>query len=150
MELQVMHKYDEMGHLGIEKTYDSVIKSYWFPDMKRKITEYIWNCLKCISFTPSEDKQEGYLHCTPKGQLSFEIYHIDYYGPIDKEQVIKQYLLVVIDFFTKYVKLYPTKTSATNKEIDQLTLYFSNYSSPRTIISDRGTAFTWIRTFLQR
>ena len=48
-----MYKYDKMSHLGIEKTCDNVIKSYWFPDMKRKITEYILNYLKCISFTPS-------------------------------------------------------------------------------------------------
>ncbi|KYN23205.1 hypothetical protein ALC57_04382 [Trachymyrmex cornetzi] len=92
MELQVMHKYhDKMGHLGIEKTYDNVIKSYWFPDMKRKITEYIFNCLKCISFSPSAGRQEGYLHCIPKGQLPFEICHVDHYGLIDKERVIKRY-----------------------------------------------------------
>jgi len=78
MEFQVLHKYhDGMGHFGIEKTFDNVIKSYWFPDMKQKIKEYISNCLKCISFAPSVGKQEGYLHCIPKGQLPFDI-HISY------------------------------------------------------------------------
>jgi len=139
----VLHKYhDGMDHFGVEKTFDNVIKSYWFPDMKRKIKEYISNCLKCISFAPSVGKQEGYLYCIPKGQLPFDIYHIDHYGPIDKERLLKRYLLVVIDSFTKFVKLYPTKTTKTSEAINCLNVHFANYSRPRILISDRGTAFT--------
>ncbi|KAL0117611.1 hypothetical protein PUN28_008779 [Cardiocondyla obscurior] len=51
-------------------------------------------------------------------------------------------MLVVIDAFTKFVKLYPTKTTATQEVISQLQTHFCNYSRPRIIISDRGTAFT--------
>lgn len=131
-----------MGHLAHEKTVDNIRKSYWFPDMTRKVKEYISNCLKCISFSPSVGKKEGYLHCIPKGRLPFEIFHIDHYGLIDRERLVKRYLLVVIDSFTKFVKLYPTKTTATQEVINQLITHFSNYSRPRTIISDRGTAFS--------
>lgn len=143
MELQILHKYhDQMGHLAFEKTYDNIKRSYWFPDMIQKVKEYISNCLKCISFSPSVGKKEGYLHCIPKGQMPFEIYHLDHFGPIDKKQLIKRYLLVVIDSFTKFVKLYPTKTTATQEVINHLQIHFNNYSRPRVIISDRGTAFT--------
>jgi len=143
MEFQVLHKYhDEMGHFGVEKTFDNIIKSYWFPDMRQKVKEYISNCLKCILFAPSVGKHEGHLHCIPKGQLPFDIYHIDHYGPIDKERSAKRYLLVVIDSFTKFVKLYPTKTTTTSEVINHLNIHFANYSRPRIVISDRGTAFT--------
>ena len=143
MEFQVLNKYhDQMGHLGIEKTFETILKSYWFPCMKQKIKNYISNCLKCIAFSPLTGKKEGYLHSIPKGQIPFETYHIDHYGPIDKDRLTKRYLLVVVDAFSKFTKLYPTKSTTTNEVINNLTLHFCNYSRPRIIISDRGTAFT--------
>ena len=143
MEAHVLHRYhDQMGHLAVEKTFDNVRKSYWFPKMRQKIKDHIANCLKCIAFSPFEGKKEGYLHCIPKGEMPFEIYHIDHYGPIDKDRLAKRYLLVVIDAFTKFVKLYPTKTTATQEVISHLLVHFSNFSRPRVIISDRGTAFS--------
>lgn len=143
METHVLHRYhDQMGHFAVERTYDNIIKSYWFPHMRQKIRDHVSNCLKCIAFSPSEGKRQGYLHCIPKGQVPFEVYHIDHYGPVDKDRLAKRYLLVVIDAFTKFVKLYPTKTTATQEVISHLQVHFSNYSRPRVIISDRGTAFT--------
>lgn len=143
METHVLQRYhDQMGHFAVEKTFDNIIKSYWFPHMKQRIKDYIANCLKCIAFSPSEGRKQGYLHCIPKGQVPFEVYHIDHYGPIDKDRLAKRYLLVVIDAFTKFVKLYPTKTTAAQEVINHLLIHFSNYSRPRIIISDRGTAFT--------
>jgi len=82
------------------------------------------------------------LHCIPKGHVPFNTYHIDHYGPIDKERLLKRYLLVVVDAFTKFTKLYPTKTTTTVEVINQLSIHFSNYSRPCIIVSDRGTAFT--------
>lgn len=88
-------------------------------------------------------KKEGYLHCIPKGQIPFEIYHIDHYGPIDKDRLSKRFFLVVIDAFTKFTKLYSTKTTATSEVISQLEVHFVKYSRPSTLISDRGTVFTF-------
>jgi len=71
MESHVLYKYhDQMGHLGIEKTLDMILKSYWFPNARRKVEEHISNCLKCISFSPQQGKKEGYLNCIPKGQIT--------------------------------------------------------------------------------
>lgn len=86
MEFHIIHKYhDQLGHQGIEKTINSIKQTYWFPKMKEKIHDYISNCLKCISFSPSSGKIERYLQCIPKGNIPFGTYHIDHYGPIDKE-----------------------------------------------------------------
>lgn len=143
MEFHVIHKYhDQVGHMGVEKTISAIMQTYWFPKMKQKVQDYISNCLKCIFFSPSSGRVEGYLHCIPKGNTPFVTYHVDHYGPIDKEQRVKQYLLVVIDSFTKFTKLYPTKTTSCNEVISHLMVHFSNFSRPSVIISDRGTAFT--------
>lgn len=57
MEKNVLFKYhDELAHQGVTKVYETLRKSYWFPDMKNKINEHIRNCCKCIAFTPSSAK----------------------------------------------------------------------------------------------
>jgi len=49
---------------------------------------------------------------------------------------------VVIDAFTKFTKLYATKTLTSKESIECLKQHFANYSRPHTIVSDRGTSFT--------
>lgn len=48
----------------------------------------------------------------------------------------------MIDGFTKFIKLYPCKTTKTEEVIRHLKDYFRAYSKPRRLISDRGTCFT--------
>ena len=54
----------------------------------------------------------------------------------------KKYILVVIDAFTKLVKLYLTASTGAREVCNALNQYFSYYSRPKRIISDRGTCFT--------
>lgn len=77
----------------------------------------------------------------PKGNVPFSVIHIDHLGPIDKS-LPKRYVLVVIDAFTKFVKLYGTKTTSSKETVNCLLQYFQNYSRPQIIVSDRGTCFT--------
>lgn len=74
--------------------------------------------------------------------MPFLTCHIDHFGPIDKNIAIKKYVLLVIDGFTKFSKLYAVKTTNTKETIDCLFDYFRNYSRPKIIISDRGSCFT--------
>lgn len=143
MKNQIMHKYhDELGHRGADKTCDAIERNYWFPKMHKKVCLYIQNCLKCIAYSLISGKSEGYLHTIPKGNVPFHMVHIDHYGPIEKQRLVKQYILVVIDAFTKFTKLYATKTTASKEVINALREYFANYSRPLVIISDRGSSFT--------
>jgi len=61
---------------------------------------------------------------------------------VDKQVLVKKHILVVVDAFSKFVRLYPTKTTGTKEVMDHLSQYFRYYSRPKFIISDRGSAFT--------
>lgn len=110
--------------------------------MKEKVKNYVSKCLKCLSFAPHSGKTEGFLHCIPKGNIPFDTLHIDHLGPFQKAHHEHKYILLVTDAFTKFVKLFPTKTTNTNEVIKHLQNYFSFYSRPIRLISDRGSAFT--------
>jgi len=90
----------------------------------------------------SSGKKEGHLHNIPKGNLPFQTIHIDHYGPLEKSGKGYKYIFSIIDSFTKFIKLYPCKSTKTEESIKHLCTYFNNYSKPNRIISDRGTSFT--------
>lgn len=143
MEPNILYKYhDEMGHIGIDKVCEIVQRHYWFPNLKKKVTTHVRNCLKCIAFSPTSGKVERKLHGESKEGTPFEVMHIDHTGPIDNRVVAKKYIFVTIDAFTKFVKLYATKTTNSREVIECLKHYFTHYSKPKKIVSDRGSAFT--------
>lgn len=118
MENNIMVRYhDGMGHIGADKMCETLRKNYWFPNLKSKATEYVRNCLKCIAYAPKSGKVEGLLHPIPKGKRPFDTIHIDHLGPVYKNNSAKKHILVIIDAFTKFVKLYATKTTASSEAI---------------------------------
>lgn len=78
--------HDDLGHVGTDKVFDNIIKIYWFPRMRDKIKEYILNCLRCIEFSPTNGRPEGYLHNIPKESVPFATIHIDHLGPLEKNR----------------------------------------------------------------
>ena len=143
METNVIRVFhDDLGHLGTEKVINNLTKLYWFPKVHDKVKEHIANCLKCIEFSPVSGKREGFLHSIPKENLPFRTIHIDHMGPLEKSTQGNRHVLVIIDAFTKFVRLYPCKSTTTAEAIRKLKDYFRAYSKPKRMISDRGTAFT--------
>ena len=139
----IIFKYhDDFGHMGVDKVFEIISKSYWFPELKKKITEHIKSCYKCIAFNRSTGKIEGFIHNIPKGNKPFEILHIDHTSIPDITVKNKKYIFVITDAFTKFVKLFPTKTVSSKETIVYLREYFAMYSKPRVLISDRSTCFT--------
>lgn len=134
--------HDEIGHVGLDKTIEVIRRSYWFPNMRENVKEYISNCLKCIVYNPNSGKQEGFLHNIPKGDVPFDTIHVDHCGPLERSKKYNKFIFVVVDGFTKFTKVYPCKSTNSNEAIKYLKQYFYAYSKPRRVISDRGTAFT--------
>lgn len=70
MECNVIRTcHDDLGHLGIDKVIGNITKVYWFPNMREKVKDHISNCLRCIEFSPTSSKTEGFLQNIPKDKL---------------------------------------------------------------------------------
>lgn len=134
--------HDDIGHVGVDKVIDNIIKIYWFPNMRKLVKQYISDCLKCIEYSPLSGRREGFLHSLPKGLQPFDTIHIDHYGPLEKTGRSYKYIFEVIDGFTKFIRFYPCISTKTEEVIKHLKDYFRTYSKPNRIISDRGTSFT--------
>jgi len=67
---------------------------------------------------------------------------VDLYGPLPPGWNQVRYIFVVLDNFSRFVRLYPVKkataVTVTNRMIDD---YISTYGRPRCIVSDHGVQF---------
>lgn len=85
---------------------------------------------------------ERELHSIPKQPTPFDTIHLDFFGPLPSLNPKRKHMLVVIDAFTKHVKLYPVNSTSAREVLACLEKYISYYSRPRRVITDQGTCFT--------
>lgn len=78
-----------------------------------------------------------------KGKLYLYILHLDHFGPLEKTDDDYKYILVVVDAYTKFVWLHPISTTGSKKVIEFFDTLFNLFGSPRKLISDRGTTFSF-------
>lgn len=68
--------------------------------------------------------------------------HMDHVGPLATTSKNYRHLLVLVDAFTKYVWIFPTKSTGTEETLKNLRIIEQHFGNPQRIITDRGSAFT--------
>lgn len=142
MQTEIIRKQHERGHFGVKKTEELIKREFYIDNLQEKIRTHIANCVECILASRKTGKKEGFLNPIDKGDQPLHTYHIDHVGPMTATQKNYKYILTVVDAFTKFVWIYPTKTLKTDEVLQKLRSQAEVFGSPQQIISDRGAAFT--------
>ena len=142
MRSEIIRNAHERGHFSIKKTKELISKEYFIPNLEERIQKQISNCIPCIITNRKRGKQEGELNPIPKDDTPLRTYHIDFLGPLQSTCKLYNHIFAVIDSFTKFCWLYPTKTTSAKDAISRLTTQSTIFGNPARIISDRGSAFT--------
>lgn len=143
MVINIIRTYhDEMAHCGPEKTFQGIFASYWFPSMRKKIVDYIGNCLTCLVANSSSHNKEGEMQITDASSVPLQCLHIDHFGPLPESDSAMKHILVVVDAFTRFTWLFPTKSTNSKEVIKHLESLINVFGKPEGIVTDRGTAFT--------
>lgn len=66
---------------------------------------------------------------------------IDYLGPLPRTKRGNRYILVVIDAFSRFVWLFPSRNVTANTTVSLLTNIFCLFGPPRQLVSDNAPAF---------
>lgn len=139
---EIIRKCHEKGHFGIIKTEELLNRDYYIENSKEKIRSIIDNCVECILISHKKGRKEGYLHPLDKGDTPLSTYHVDHLGPLTSTNKNYKYIFTVVDGFTKFTWIYPTKTLSTEEVLQKLRLQQETFGSPERIITDRNAAFT--------
>lgn len=72
-----------------------------------------------------------------------DLVSVDFFGPLPRSTGEMEYIFVVLDIFSKYVRLYPIKRETTDTVLKKLfDSYFPEMGKPKRILSDNGTQFS--------
>jgi transposase InsO family protein len=138
--LQIFH--EGMAHTGSTRMLSTLRLHYYWDGMRTEAVGHCQNCRSC--------KLRQIYYCQPKVpvqeypevQAAMERVHLDITGRLTKTEEGNEYILVVKDFQTKYVWIFPIADKRAETIADLLVKYvFRPFGPPKILISDRGTEF---------
>jgi transposase InsO family protein len=129
------------GHHGVEKTMLKLTRvgSKW-PYMREHIRLFIKACPCCQKMSNLRIP----IHTTPFTTSSYApmmVVNIDSIGPLPKDSAGNQYVLTIIDTFTRYTELYAIKDVGAEASVQPLLDHIGRYGCPVSIQSDNGPQF---------
>jgi transposase InsO family protein len=71
----------------------------------------------------------------------YEVLHLDHIGPLTKDAHSNEYILVIIDAFSRWVELFPTKSTTAAETASVMLNHIGRFRSPEVIHTDQGSAF---------
>ena len=130
----------EMGHIGVEKVMALLRKRFYWPAMQEDVEKFISCKCSCISNkkpTRPFAEQLGSIETSSP----FELVSLDFLH-LEKSSGGYEYILVLIDHFTRYAVCYPTKDKEGKTAAKCLFNDFVlRYGFPHKIHHDQGREF---------
>lgn len=138
--LKVAH--EGSGHLGVQKTYDRVLRHFFRPRLKHDVSAHIKTCHTCqLTTKPNQILRPAPLSPIPAVNQPFEHLIVDCVGPLPHSKSGAVYLLTVMCQATRYPAAYPLRTITARSVVRALSKFISIFGIPKIIQSDQGLNF---------
>ena len=135
----LFRSHDQMGHQGIDKVYQRILKRFEWPGMKKACEKWVTACLSCQQVKDPR-KLRFPLQSIESSEFN-EVVQIDHQKICMTDTGYNQ-VLVMIDHFTKYAEAVPCITASAEETCDHLiNTWIARHGCPMTFQSDNGTAF---------
>ena len=142
---QILSEYHDSlvggGHQGFDRTYHAIKSKYYWKGMYAQVDSYVRTCKQCQLSKRSHNSRPAPLHPMPVAAI-FQRWHMDFLGPLKKAEGGEQYILLVVDSFSRWCEAFALKDQkATTVATILYEQIFTRYGAPRELISDRGANF---------
>jgi hypothetical protein len=105
--LREMHNVPYVGHLGYQKTIVVVRSQYFWPRMKKEVTNYISRCLECQKVKTEHRHPTVLLQSLPIIEWKWEVVTIDFIINLPRKMKHHDSIMVVVEKLTKVAHLFP-------------------------------------------
>ncbi|GJR25755.1 putative reverse transcriptase domain-containing protein [Tanacetum coccineum] len=95
------HTSRYLVHPGADKMYYDLRDLYWWPGMKRHITEYVSRCLTCSKIKAEHQKPSGFLQQPEIPEWKWEKITMDFVTKLPKSSSGHDTIWVVVDRLTR-------------------------------------------------
>lgn len=135
--------HDQSGHQGVRKTYDRLLRYFFWPRLKRDISSYIKQCRTCqLTSKPNQILQSVPLKPIQAAGEPFEHLIVDCVGPLPRSKTGSNYLFTVMCLNTRFPAAYPLRTITSRSIVKALTQFISVFGIPKVVQSDQGSNMT--------
>ena len=131
------------GHGGVQRTLEILKKTgHSWKHMRKDVDQFIKYCPCCQKMSPLKPV----IHTKPFTLAAYnpmERICIDTIGPLNEEgqDDTYKYILVIIDAFSRFVRLYPITDTTAESALGPLKDWICTFGCPSSIVSDNGTQF---------
>jgi hypothetical protein len=139
-----MHNVPYVGHPGYQKTIAVATTQYYWPCMKKEVTDYIARYLECQKVKAEHIHLTGLLQPLPIPEWKWEVVTMDFITKLPRTTKQHDSIMVVVDKLTKDTHFIPVKLThkaTDNANIDMREIA-RRHGVPKTIVFDRDPKFT--------
>lgn len=128
-----------LGHFENETVYNRLKEKYFWKGMIKDIDHFVKRCTTCQRMKTMTPIEHGAKAFAVNG--IFERIGMDLTGGFPESQEGYSRILVIIEYMTKVVRLYPMKTKRASEVAEHLWTWITEFGPPKFILSDQGTEF---------
>ncbi|CAA7038238.1 unnamed protein product [Microthlaspi erraticum] len=130
------------GHFATFKTATKVLQSgLWWPTLFKDAASFIAKCDPCQRKGSITKRDEMPLNPIMEVEI-FDVWGIDFMGPFKPSSNGHNYILVAVDYVSKWIEAIPCPACDAKVVIKLFrTIIFPRYGIPRVVISDGGSHF---------
>ena len=145
---RIVDAHSSLCHPGVERLWQYVKDRKW-PVSLEEVRAVVAECQICSKVKPRFCKTD--CQTLIKASRPWERIAIDFKGPVPKSKNGNEYLLILVDEYSRFPMAFPCQATSANSVITALTMAFSLFGLPDNVHSDRGSSFVSlaVRNFLK-
>ena len=128
------------GHFCVGRVLPAISSNFHWVGMRKDLARYMQGCETCARVKPGQRTSRVAL----KGEIPaerFERIAIDVLGPLEPSSRGNLYVVVIQDYFSKWVEFYPTPCHTAAVIAKCVLNWISRFGCPRRIHTDQGREF---------
>lgn len=139
--LERFHSHKLSGHLGIRKTLSRIKRRFVWPKMTKDVTNYVQKCLICAQ-RKAHGGSRAPLQPVPPPSRLWQTIAMDIIGPITTSLNGNNYILVIVEYLTRYVFAVAMKDQTAETVAKAfINTIILEHGVPEVLITDQGSNF---------
>ena len=139
----ILDVHAEIGHLGEKRTMSALSNVYWWGGMSQQVKDALKTCMLCqrVGVTSPHAVQDMQTTSHHDYGIGYR-WGLDYIGELPESRLGNKFVLVMIDYYSKWIEAIPCATADALTTLREVLLnLISRYGTPGEVLTDNGTAF---------